>query len=98
MRSLLQAFDAQHFARVTCATCHGANAREVNFHMPNSLPALPRPGSEAWTALSRDHSRIFEFMEHRVLPAQAQLMGMQPYNPQTHTGFGCFNCHPHAGS
>lgn len=98
MRALLQAYDAQRFAQVNCATCHGPNAREVHFHMPNSLPALPQPGGEQWNGWMHRDPRMFQFMMQRVMPAQAQLLGMQPFNPQTRTGFGCFNCHPHAGS
>ena len=33
MTALLQAYDPAHFATVTCATCHGANARAVHFHL-----------------------------------------------------------------
>jgi hypothetical protein len=98
MTALLQAYDPAHFATVTCATCHGANARAVHFHMPNALPALPAFGTPAATQRMAAQHRMYEFMGTRVTPAMAQLLGTQPYNPQTHQGFGCFNCHPHEGA
>ncbi len=98
MTPLLQAYDPTHFANVTCATCHGTNAREVHFHMPNSLPALPTFGTPAAQQRMAAQHRMYEFMGTRVSPAMAQLLGEQPFNPQTRRGFGCFNCHPHEGA
>jgi hypothetical protein len=95
MTALLQAYDPAHFTEVTCATCHGANARAVHFHMPNGIAPLPAFGTPAaQERMARQH-RTYEFMGTRMLPAMAQLLGQQPYNPQTHQGFGCFNCHGH---
>ena len=95
MTSLLQAYDPAHFTEVTCATCHGANARAVHFHMPNGIAPLPAFGTPAaQERMARQH-RAYEFMGTRVVPVMAQLLGQQPYNPQTHQGFGCFNCHGH---
>ena len=95
MRELLHAYDATHFADVTCATCHGANAREVHFRMPNTLPTLHAPGTEAARAAFTEHPRMFAFMRERMTPAMAQLLGQEPFNPQTRSGFGCYGCHPH---
>ncbi len=98
MTALLQAYDPVQFATVTCATCHGTNARAVHFHMPNSLPALPAFGTPAAQQRMAAQHRMYEFMGTRVSPAMAQLLGEQPFNPQTRRGFGCFNCHPHEGA
>jgi hypothetical protein len=98
MTALLQAYDPAHFATVTCATCHGANARAVHFHMPNALPALPAFGTPAAQQRMAAQHRMYEFMGTRMTPAMAQLLGTQPFNPETHQGFGCFNCHPHEGA
>ena len=98
MTALLQAYDPAHYAHVTCATCHGANARAVHFHMPNTLEALPMFGTPAAQHLMSTEHRMFEFMGTRMVPAMAQLLGEQPFNPATHQGFGCFNCHPHEGA
>ncbi|MDO9022230.1 MAG: hypothetical protein Q8S73_31950 [Deltaproteobacteria bacterium] len=93
MTALLQAYDPVEFANVTCATCHGDNARAVHFHMPNSLPRLPAFGTPASQEHMAAHRRMYEFMGTRVVPAMAQLLGQQPYDMQTHRGFGCANCH-----
>lgn len=93
MTALLQAYDPAHFANVTCATCHGDNARAVHFHMPNTLPRLPAFGTPASQEHMATHRRMYEFMGTRVVPAMAQLLGQQPFNMQTHQGFGCANCH-----
>ena len=98
MTALLQAYDPVHYARVTCATCHGSNARAVHFHMPNTLEALPMFGTPASQQLMAAEHRMFEFMGTRMVPAMAQLLGKQPFNPATHQGFGCFDCHPHEGA
>jgi hypothetical protein len=98
MSALFSAYDATRFAHVTCATCHGENARAVNFRMPNALPALPAPMSPAWQAMAQREARMMHFMGRRVAPATAQLLGVEPFNPQTRQGFGCFNCHPHEGT
>lgn len=98
MTALLQAYDPAHFAQVTCATCHGANAREVHFHMPNTLPALPAFGTPAAQQRMAAERRMYEFMGTRVRPAMSQLLGLPPFDPQTRQGFGCFGCHPHEGA
>ncbi len=96
MRSLLQAYDATRYATVNCATCHGENARAVHFRMPNSLPALAAFGSEAGNRARAEHPRVFAFMAQRFSPAMAQVLGVPPFSPENHQGFGCFNCHAHA--
>jgi hypothetical protein len=32
-------------------------------------------------------------MMERVEPEMATLLGLPPYDPNTHKGFGCGNCH-----
>lgn len=96
MTEMLHAYDSTRYADVTCATCHGANARAVHFHMPNTLPTLPAFGSPEATAWHQRDPRMFQFMGERMVPAMAQLLGQQPFNMQTHQGFGCGGCHPHA--
>lgn len=98
MTALLQAYDPAHFATVTCATCHGTNARAVHFHMPNALPALPAFGTPAAQQRMAAQRRMYEFMGTRVAPAMRQILGAQPFDPQTRQGFGCFSCHPHEGA
>ena len=94
MRRMFQAHDAQRFARFTCGTCHGANAREVNFRMPNGIAPL-NPASIPGMFQSQDPMHVF--MTQRLWPRMTALLGAQPYNPQTHQGFGCLGCHGMAG-
>jgi len=97
MQRMFRAFDARKFARFTCATCHGANARAVNFRMPNGLDPLTPSRIPARYTSQRP---MDVFMTRRVLPRMAQLLGKPVYTPQTQAGFGCFGCHgmrPEAG-
>lgn len=94
MRRMFQEFDGQRFANFTCRTCHGANAREVNFHMPNGISPL-NPAQIPGMFQSQD--RMHVFMTQRLWPRMTAMLGAQPYNPQTHQGFGCLGCHGMAG-
>lgn len=87
-----RAYDANRYAQVDCATCHGDNAEANHYEMPtNAIPPLPTPGSDAWNRMSQ--GRAFQFMAETVVPTMATLLGEQPFNPETHQGFGCFDCH-----
>jgi hypothetical protein len=94
MRPLFQAYDAEEFADFGCPTCHGANAHEVGFHMPNGLhPLNPAQIPSMFESEDPEVQRLAQFMGGQVLPAMAELLGTQPYNPETHEGFGCLGCH-----
>lgn len=86
MKTVFTGFDAEEFADFGCSTCHGARARQGNFEMPN--PDLPLDAEEM-----AEHPEITEFMKTKVVPEMARLMGEAPYDPATHEGFGCFECH-----
>lgn len=90
MQRMFREFDARKFARFTCATCHGANARAVNFRMPNGLDPLTPSRIPARYTSQRP---MDVFMTRRVLPRMAQLLGKPVHTPQTQAGFGCFGCH-----
>lgn len=96
MRALFREYDPQHFGSSRCSTCHGANARQVRFHMPNTLPALQPWGTPEARAQAERDPRMMAFMGQRVVPVMAELLGVERYNPQTHQGFGCMSCHPSA--
>ncbi len=95
MRSMFQAQNPTRFARFTCGTCHGANARAVNFHMPNGIAPLD---PARVPAMFSTHTPMNDFMTQHVWPRMTQLLGAQPYNPETHQGFGCFGCHGTRGA
>ncbi|MCA9611855.1 MAG: hypothetical protein H6722_22530 [Sandaracinus sp.] len=90
MRAMFQAFDAEHYADFGCATCHGENAREVGFHMPNDLAPL-NPANIPAMFQSEHPGAVF--MTQQVWPKMVELLGAEPYNPETHEGFGCLGCH-----
>lgn len=92
MRDLFQAADPDAFAEFTCATCHGSSAETGSFEMPSpDLPTLnPKDGFQH---AKQEHPEIFEFMQKKVVPEMAALLGVQPYDPATQQGFGCFHCH-----
>lgn len=90
MRARFQAFDAERFADFGCATCHGANAHDVNFAMPNGLLPLSHDDIGA-TFSSTEPGAVF--MTQNVWPRMAELMGEAPFDPATNEGFRCYDCH-----
>lgn len=93
MRKRFQEFDAEHFTKVNCATCHGQGAIEGKFEMPNAeLPKLPKT-PEAFQKLAADKPKAMAFMKDVVMPAMATMLGAKPYDPATHEGFSCMACH-----
>lgn len=93
MRQLFQEFDAQEFAEFRCTTCHGANAREVQFHMPNTLHPLNPADMPTPESSDPEIARWATFMRTKVQPKMVELLGIPGYDPATQQGFGCFGCH-----
>lgn len=95
MKELFVAFDSKEFGNFSCGTCHGNDAKERQFKMPNpNLPVLP--GDEAgFGALMKDHPDVMKFMAEKVKPEMAKLLGMPERGPNNHepTAFGCTHCH-----
>ena len=92
MSLLFSTYDDDRYGKMTCETCHGANAKERKFAMPNpDLPKLdPSNGFQAWQEKS---PKAVEFMAKMVTPSMARLLSMKPYDPATGQGFGCMGCH-----
>jgi len=92
MKQTFSAFDAKEFEHMTCLTCHGAGAKDGSFKMPN--PDLPKLSPEGGFKKHMDQKpEITKFMMSKVLPNMAELLNTQPYDANTHLGFGCFGCH-----
>jgi hypothetical protein len=96
MQAVFQELDATKYADIKCGFCHGAGVKDGSFEMPN--PELPKLDPENGFAKHvKDEPQLTQFMMDRVSPEMARLLGVPPYDPETHEGFGCFNCHTMAG-
>ena len=94
MGRLWQEFTKSDAPTLTCRTCHGEDAEDVKYRMPN--PALPPLDPKRLpTASSRDanEARWAAFMRNEVVPRMTGMLDAQPYDPETGKGFFCFNCH-----
>ncbi len=88
-QDLFQEFDAAEYAEFSCSTCHGDDAEDVDYEMPNGLTELPVSGFPFSESSDPDEARYGEFMEDTLNPEIAALVDQQP-GPQ---GFGCYACH-----
>jgi hypothetical protein len=93
MKGAFNDFDQERFSKFACQTCHSEEMEMVDFKMPNTkIYALPHNNT---LQSARDYdAKVTDFMAGTVVPKMAELLQMEPYNPETKSGFGCFNCHP----
>lgn len=92
MGALFKDFDAKHYTDMKCKACHGAGVDDGSFKMPNpDLPKLDIKGQ--LKAEKAKHPKAVEFMMKKVEVQMAALLGKQPYDPKTKSGFGCTACH-----
>ena len=79
---------------VQCATCHGEDAQEVGFQMPNTLhPLNPAEIPAMFESEDPGVQAVAQFMAGPVEHTMAELIGQAPYDPETGEGFGCMGCH-----
>jgi len=90
MKPMFQQFDGEEFANFSCTTCHGANAEEVGFHMPNGVHPLDPANMPSMDGAD---GRWMHFMSEQVKPKMAELLHEEPWTPANQQGFGCFHCH-----
>ena len=84
-------YDAKRFAKFGCKTCHGKGGEKGgDFKMPN--PDLPVLDFEAIKAGKQD-PKMAKWMGEVVKPEMAKLLGLEPWDEQHPTGFGCNACH-----
>jgi hypothetical protein len=100
MKKLFVAVDKKHYSSMNCETCHGKNAPDKKFKMPNAdLPKLPQPTDRAgFMALQQKKPEIVKFMGTQVKPTMAALLGVAEWEPSNPKGFGCYNCHTQEGA
>ncbi len=92
MSKLLQAHDAEEFAKVTCKTCHGKSGPDRHWEMPtDELPKLDP--TDKFAAHQKRHGEMLKFMMDTFTPKMVELLGVEPWSPDNPKGFGCFSCH-----
>jgi hypothetical protein len=84
---VFKAEDASTYADFGCKTCHGPE-----YKLPRAfLPDLELKNNQL-TAFAEE-PQVAKFMAEKVAPKMAEVLGKPPFNPETHTGFGCGGCH-----
>lgn len=87
MAKTFQAHDAAEFKDFGCKTCHGPDKKAPK----QFLPKLTFEGGKFTSMATKPE--LTKFMMEHVVPTMAKAMGMQPFDPATHQGFGCGGCH-----
>lgn len=97
MSDLFGRYDEARFSDLSCDTCHGENAAERDFRMPNpDLLALYPTGSVGQYQMVEQYPLGVRFMFSEVVPAMRTMLGAAEYDAATGEGFSCYACHPHA--
>ena len=87
MGAVFKSMSAERYAEFGCGTCHGPE-----WKLPKDyLPELTMKDGK-FTAM-KDKAQVVEFMMTKVVPEMASILGQQPFDPKTNTGFGCAGCH-----
>jgi len=88
MKPLFEKHDAAKYAEFGCTTCHGQQAKQGHFDMPN--PGLPKldPAN-----MGKFKAEDIEWMKTDIMPTMAKLLQMEPWSPDNQKGFGCAGCH-----
>ncbi|MFT3927551.1 MAG: hypothetical protein QM778_33775 [Myxococcales bacterium] len=95
MRQVFQTFDQARYEgdKFECAPCHEPNFEVTKYKMPNpKLSPVPAFGSADWKAM--ENARIVKFMQQRVTPVMAQLLGHDPNDASQGDAVTCYACHP----
>ncbi len=93
MKKSFKAHDEASFSGFKCQTCHGDDMKEKNWAMPTDS-LLPLDAKKPVEVAMEFDEEITKFMVEQVTPQAAKLLDMEPFNPETGQGFGCFGCHP----
>ena len=93
MKTAFKAYDETQFKGFGCDTCHGEDGKDNGYKMPTDA-IYPLPKDDPVKAAMEYDEKVTKFMVEQVVPDMAALLDMEPYNPETQQGFGCFGCHP----
>lgn len=85
MQAIFQEFDAVEYAEFACSTCHGDDAEDVEYEMPNGLHPLRFPLNPS----TPEEEAYIEFMEDDVIGPMADLVDQEVGM----SGFRCTACH-----
>ena len=88
MKPLFQQHDPQDFAEFGCQTCHGAQAKDDHFDMPN--PGLPKLNL---SDLSNFKKEDVAWMQQEVAPTMSKILNLPMASKDNPKGFGCPWCH-----
>jgi len=88
MKPIFQNHDAKDFAEFGCKTCHGDQAKQGHFDMPN--PNLPKLN---FADMSKFKKEDLDWMHNEVWPTMGKLLEMPLYSKDNPKGFGCLHCH-----
>jgi len=92
IKPLFQNHDPKDYADFGCATCHGEQAKQGHFDMPNAkLPKLN------FNDMSKFKKEDIEWMGKEIEPAMGKILNLPLYSKENPTGFGCLNCHTQEG-
>jgi cytochrome c553 len=92
MKPIFQNHAPKDFAEFGCKTCHGDQAKEGHFDMPNAkLPKLN------FNDMSKFKKEDVDWMGHEVMPTMAKILGQPVYSKDNPKGFGCLECHTQEG-
>ncbi|MCP4873546.1 MAG: hypothetical protein GY898_33080 [Proteobacteria bacterium] len=86
MQELFLEFDPVEFEDFGCETCHGEDADDVEYELPNGVTPISFPLDVS----EPGREEFADFMDEVVKPEMAALVDEQPF-PQG--DFGCFACH-----
>ena len=88
MKPIFQNHDPKDFEKFGCQTCHGAQAKEGHFDMPN--PDLPKLN---FADMSKFKKEDIEWMKNEVMPTMGKILQLPLYSEENPKGFGCLHCH-----
>lgn len=93
MKPIFQNHDPKDFADFGCKTCHGDQAKQGHFDMPN--PNLPKLDFADTSEFKKED---LDWMHNEVWPTMGKILNMPLHSEENPKGFGCLNCHTMKGA
>lgn len=92
-RKIFASWEPVRFRTLECRTCHGPGVGDGTFRLPNvDLPQVA-PGAEGFQELAAHEPEVLSFMQKRLVPETARLLGVPAFDFEKHQGFSCYQCH-----